>query len=399
MYTETLKRVDQQNTGAVLSDEAVSEIRALFPYLENQTYLNHAATGPLPTPVLDAVNRCLKERSEGHIEYWPDGLDARVEFKDRIGRLINGTPENIAVSDSTSMALNWLTQGIQWQPGDRILLNDLEFPSNVNPFLALEQQGVIVDFVEAKNGCINAADIKSSLHEKTRLVSLSFVQFLNGFRSDLEAIGNLCRERNVIFCVDGIQGLGALRLDVERMNIDFLAAGGQKWLMWPRGTAFFYVSPRILDSVKPMATGWLSVEEPWTFFQRSYKLLPDAGRFEPGIFNVLGVVGANESLKLMENAGFQNIEERVLEHSRWLSEQLLLSGFRLFSANQDDSRSGIVTFYHDRAEDLMTFLQNNRMFVSMRDGKIRLSPHFYNTREELELFIQLLHTFQKSEKK
>ncbi|MEL6820738.1 MAG: aminotransferase class V-fold PLP-dependent enzyme [Calditrichota bacterium] len=399
MYTEALKRVEEQSSDTTLSDKSVSEIRALFPYLKNQTYLNHAATGPLPTPVLEAVNRCLKERSEGHIEYWPDGLDARAEFKERVGRLINGLSANIAVSDSTSMALNWLARGVQWQAGDRILLNDLEFPSNVNPFLALEEQGVIIDFVKADNGCITVADIERALHPQTRLVSLSFVQFLNGFRSDLETIGNLCRERDVIFCVDGIQGLGALRLDVEKMNIDFLAAGGQKWLMWPRGTAFFYVSPRILDSLKPMATGWLSVEEPWTFFQRSYELLPDAGRFEPGIFNVLGVVGANESLKLMEKAGFVQIEERVLEHSRWLSEQLLYSRYQLFSINQDEHRSGIVTFYHDQAEALLTYMQQHRLFVSMRDGKIRLSPHFYNTREELEQFMQLLNSFRKSEKK
>jgi len=399
MYTETLSRVEQKNTSTGLSNEVISEIRALFPYLNNQTYLNHAATGPLPTPVLEAINRCLKERSEGHIEYWPDGLEARVEFKKYVGKLINGLPANIAVSDSTSMALNWLAQGIQWMPGDRILLNDLEFPSNVNPFLALEEQGVIIDFVDTENGCLTVDDIEKGLHERTRLVSLSFVQFLNGYKSDLEAVGNLCRERDVIFCVDGIQGLGALRLDVDRMKIDFLAAGGQKWLMWPRGTAFFYVSPRILDALKPMATGWLSVEEPWTFFQRSYELLPGAGRFEPGIFNVLGVVGANESLKLMEKAGHQQIENRVLEHSRWLSEQLLYSGYQLFSVNQEDCRSGIVTFYHEQAEELIAYLQQHRLFVSMRDGKIRLSPHFYNTREELEQFMQLLNTFRKSEKK
>ncbi|MGH1363045.1 MAG: aminotransferase class V-fold PLP-dependent enzyme [Calditrichia bacterium] len=393
MYTETHK-ID--STQDIFTEAELSSFRSLFPYLKNKTYINHAATGPLPTTVIQAVNDCLYQRSTGEIEYWPDALEAREEFKNRVGRLINASASSIAVSDSTSMALNWLTQGLTWKKGDRILLNDLEFPSNVNPFLALREKGVEIDFISAENGVLTPEAVEAAIRPETTVLSLSFVQFLNGFRSNLAEIGRICQKHGVIFCVDAIQGLGALQLDVQKMKIDFLACGGQKWLLWPRGTSFFYVSPTIFDKLAPMATGWLSVEDPWTFFTQDYKLLPDAGRFEPGIFNVLGVIGANAALQLLEDAAPARIEAQVLSHSQWLSEWLANAGYRLFSSATDASRSGIVTFYHHEAEKLLAFLQEKNMFVSMRDGKIRVSPHFYNIKEELIDFTKLLMEFDNA---
>lgn len=370
--------------------------RNKFPHVGQQVYLNHASIGPMFSGAVDAVQEYLCERSAGHIEYWPTALEKKQEFKELVGKLINADASQIAVTECTSTGLSWLARGINWQPGDRILLNNYEFPSNVYPFAALRQEGVEIDYVQHRDGRIELLDILENIHPKTRLLSISFVEFLNGYRNDLEKIGRICREHDILFSVDGIQGLGALPIDVDAMGIDFLASGGQKWLMWPLGTAFFYVAPRIFDELRPMASGWLSVQDPWEFFEYDLNYQPTAERFEPGMFNVGGVVGAIESLKMMLDIGIENIERRILEHSLYLSERLNAEGYRLATVDEPQHLSGIVSVYHDRPDDLFAYLQEKKIQVSLRNGLIRIAPHFYNTRSEIEQFFECLHKFDST---
>ncbi|NIV72411.1 MAG: aminotransferase class V-fold PLP-dependent enzyme, partial [Calditrichae bacterium] len=170
-----------------------------------------------------ATQRLIEDRSLRNIAYWPDLMDAKHRFKELTGKLINSAAENIAVTSSTSMGLNWLAQGLEWHPGDRILLNNFEFPANVYPFLNLQRSGVQVDFVEHREGIIRVEDLAAKIRPETRLLSISFVEFLNGYRNDLKQIGELCAQNDIIFCVDSIQGIGALQLDVQELNIDFVA--------------------------------------------------------------------------------------------------------------------------------------------------------------------------------
>ena len=370
--------------------------RALFPHIENMVYMNHAALAPMHNNTLRAIQQCYYERSCGNIEFWPALLEVKSEFKELVGRLINGAPENIAVTDSTSMGLNWLAQGLTWQPGDRIILNDYEFPSNVYPFLNLERQGVVIDYVKHRQGRIELEDIAAQIRPETRLLSISFVEFLNGYRNDLKRIGELCRENDIIFCVDAIQGLGALHLDAQECDIDFLVSGGQKWLMWPLGTAFMYFSPRIFNSVRPMAAGWLSVEDSWDFFDYELKFQPTAARFEPGMFNAAGVVGASASLKMFLEIGIKEIEQRVLSTTDYLVEQLLDAGYHIYTPLEPQVRSGIVTFHHSKAPALFEHLQAHRVHVSLRNGFIRVSPHFYNTQEDVDCLVELLLHFDRA---
>jgi len=367
--------------------------RALFPHIDNMVYLNHAALAPMHNNSLRAIQQCYFERSSGDIEFWPAAPNAKSEFKGLVGQLINAAPENIAVTDSTSMGLNWLAQGLSWKPGDRIILNDFEFPSNVYPFLNLEQYGVKIDYVTHRDGRIDINDIAAKIRPETRLLSISFVEFLNGFRNDMKRIGELCRENDLIFCVDGIQGLGALHVDVQELGIDFFASGGQKWLMWPLGTAFMYFAPRIFDRVRPMAAGWLSVEDPWEFFDYELKFLPTADRFEPGMFNVAGVVGASASLKMFLEIGPRNIEKRILSTTDYLVERLLQHGYNIYTPLEPESRSGIVTFRHPKASALFEHLQAHHVHVSLRNGFIRVSPHFYNTEEDIDCLVHLVLHF------
>jgi selenocysteine lyase/cysteine desulfurase len=370
--------------------------RVLFPHIDHMVYLNHAALAPMHNGSLRAIEQCYYQRTNGNIEFWPDAMEVKGEFKELVGRLVNAAPENIAVSDSTSMGLNWLAQGLSWKPGDRIILNDFEFPSNIYPFLNLERSGVKFDFVEHRDGRILLEDIAAKIRPETRLLSISFVEFLNGYRNDLKRIGELCRENNIIFCVDGIQGLGALHIDVQELDIDFLVSGGQKWLMWPLGTAFFYLSPRIFDLVRPMAAGWLSVEDSWDFFDYQLKFLPNAERFEPGMYNVAGVVGAIASLRMFLEIGPREIEQRILSTTDYLIERLFRSGYSIYTPMEPETRSGIVTFHHHNAPGLYEHLKAHHVHVSLRNGFIRVSPHFYNTEEDVDCLMDLVLNFDRS---
>lgn len=379
--------------------EKWQKYRTMFPHTNDRVYLNHAALSPMHNLAINAIDISHQQRANDNIEFWPDALEVKQRFKSLLGRLINANPDNIAVTDCTSMGLNWLAQGLDWKPGDRVLLNNFEFPSNVIPFLNLKRLGVEIDFVPHRNGRVELSDIAEMIRPETRLLSISFVEFLNGYRNDLKAIGQLCRENDVIFCVDGIQGLGALQMDVEDLQIDFLACGGQKWMMWPLGTAFMYIAPRIFDWLTPMAPGWLSVNDSWEFFKYELDLLPTAERFEPGMYNVAGVVGASASLEMFLDIGPDVIERRVLGHSDYLIHRLLEAERPLYTPIEKEHRAGIVTFRHPRAEALYDHLLSERIHVSLRDGMIRVAPHFYNTRDELDRLLDEISSFEMAAKR
>ncbi|NOX35952.1 MAG: aminotransferase class V-fold PLP-dependent enzyme [Calditrichaeota bacterium] len=370
--------------------------RQLFPHIDQGVvYLNHAAVSPMHRRALQAMEDYFQERMVGDIEYWPRAMEKKQLLKQHIARLIHASAEHIALVNNTSTGLNILANGLDWKPGDRILLNDFEFPANVYPFLNLRRRGVEIDFVPHRNGRILLDDLAARITPRTRLLTISFVEFLNGFRNDLVAIGELCRQHGLIFCVDGIQGVGALQLDVQATGIDFLANGGQKWLMWPLGMAFVYVSPRLFDQLHPAFAGWLSVEQAWDFFDYRLAFLPDASRFEPGTHNVPGIIGALASTELFLEIGMARIEAHILHLAGKLIQELQQRGYRLFTPTEEKFRSGIVTFYHDRAESLFDYLKQQHIHVSLREGMIRVSPHFYNTEGDIAAFLNALEDFDQ----
>ncbi|GAB1348795.1 hypothetical protein MASR1M107_10080 [Ignavibacteriales bacterium] len=239
----------------------IDHVREQFPYLKlGKIYLNHASLSPVPQPVIDRADIFLKRRSETHIDDMSQWISDVEEAKVKLGKLINGDPDRFAFFDNTSTGLNILAQGINWKPGDRILLNDVEFPSNVYPFLNLKNQGVEIDFVHSKKGAVNSVDILAAVRPETRLISISAVQFLSGYRSNLKKIGDFCRERNIIFSVDAIQALGALQIDVKECKIDFLSCGTQKWLLGLMGLSFIYITGELQHDITPRFVGWASVE-------------------------------------------------------------------------------------------------------------------------------------------
>jgi selenocysteine lyase/cysteine desulfurase len=367
----------------------VLEARTYFPYLKSgKIYLNHASISPLSSLVTDRVKEFLLERSETDIENIPKVQYVTESVKARLAKLINTSPDRIAFVDNTSNGLNIIAQGLSWKSGDKIILNDIEFPSNVYPFLNLKSQGVEIDFVKSKDGIVLAEDIIKRITPKTKLISISSVQFLSGYRADLKLIGEVCKQKNIIFCVDAIQGLGAVNLNFEECNISFLACGAQKWLMGMMGLAFIAVSEELQTKIAPKYVGWLSVENPWTLLNYDLELKKSADAFQNGTISVVGVNALDAALELFDKFGVDNVEESVLSNSLYFLRQLETIGIHPLLAGYDFKYiSGIVSFRSENVKSIYNALAETNINCSLREGLIRFSPHFYNTFEEIDIVI------------
>jgi len=288
-----------------------------------------------------------------------------------------------------------LAQGLDWQPGDRIAVPACEFPANVYPFMNLRKRGVEVDFVPHMDATFLLEDVAAALTPRTRLLTVSFVQFLSGFRADLSAIGALCKEKDVIFCVDAIQGLGALQLDVEACGVDFLACGGHKWLMATAGTGFIYVTEVLQARLSPMA-GWLHGPVDWeNFFDYALEFHPDAERFRLGNTNNIGIAALHAALGLHLEAGQAWCERQVLARARELTEGLQVLGLKRFGTDDPRYASGIATFSHPSAEALFAYLSERRIHVAMRNRLLRFAPSYYNSEDEVRRVIDAVKSYDQ----
>lgn len=364
----------------------LNEVRELFPHIKiGKIYFNHAATGPFSKNVLSIVNEYLIQRSETNIDNFPELVKVVGETKNYLCQMLGCSADRIAFVDNTSNGMNLLAQGMKWKKGDSIILNDIEFPANVYPFLNLEKEGVKVEFVKSRNGIVSAEDIINAIKPRTKLISISFVQFLSGYRADLEKIGNVCREKGIVFSVDAIQGLGAFTLDVEKCKVDFISCGTAKWLLGMQGLAFIYVSEKLQQMLQPKYVGWLSVEDAWNILDFNLKLKSDADAFQGGTINSLGVFGLLPSLKLFADFGYKNVEERILDNSTHFTKRLLEIGIHpILEHCEKENLSGIISFKHEKANHILDELRKKEIYCSVREGMVRLSPHFYNTKEEID---------------
>lgn len=375
-----------------VNPESLGKARSYFPHLKNGIiYFNHASTAPISTKVKERIDKFIYERSqEARDNYWAF-KDIADETKNIIGEMINCNGERIAFLDNTANGIIWLTLGINWNPGDRIILNDVEFPANVYPFLKLKERGVEVDFIRSQNGIVSAEEIISAIKPETKLISVSFVQFLSGYRIELEKIGKVCKEKGIIFSVDSIQGLGAVRLDVEKFNIDYLANGTQKWMMGLQGLAFIYVRKELQDKMKSAPIGWLAVKDAWKLLDFNLTTKETAERFQPGTLNNLGIYAFNSTMKIFKEFGFDEIENQILSNSKYFIEELAKIGYKssLYSL-PEKHLSGIVSFRTENGQKILDHLNQKKIVCSLREGYIRFAPHFYNTKEDIDYVVDAL---------
>ena len=370
----------------------LDDVRELFPHLRaDKIYFNHASTGPMSERVKDKLIHLIRDRSGEKIDDYKEFMQTYEEAKYILAELINSTPARIAFVDNTSNGINIIAQGLKLKKGDRILLNDIEFPANVYPFLNLKKNGIEIDFAKSQNGIVSAEDIINSVKENTKLISVSFVQFLSGYKVDLEKLGKYCNENGIILSVDAIQGLGALQLDVKRCNIDFISCGTQKWLLGLQGLGFVYVSENLQGKLDPKYVGWLSVKNAWSLLNYDLSLRNSAERFQNGTINTFGIYALNASLKLFKEFGIENVERRVIENSTYFINELKNIGYNPILKNQsEESLSGIVSIRNEKNKEIYEELEKKNVNAAFREGIIRFSPHFYNTNEEIDIVISKL---------
>ncbi len=363
----------------------LAELRRNFPYLASgRIYLNHAATSPWSQTMEQGVLRFIDMRARGDIEIYPETMKTITEARGMAAGMIGCDTSRIAFSLNTSEGLNLLAAGLDWKTGDHIVLVDQEFPANIYPFLNLKRLGVETSFVPQRNGVVLLSDIESAMTPRTRLVAASWVQFLSGYVLDLAELKHLCERRGALLSIDAIQGVGAIGLDLKATPVDFLSAGVQKWQMGPQGVGIVYVSERVQDMLRQAVLGWLNVKDAWDFFNYSPDLLDDARRYESGTYNSIGITGYHGALRLFNEFGFDNVEARVRSNATWAWQRAMSMGFEVITPEDPVHRAGIVTFRHDQADRLQKELQNRGITVSTRVGHLRVSPHFYNTTEEID---------------
>ncbi len=374
--------------------------RGIFFHIkEGITYLNHAAISPLSKPVTDSVVKYLNNRSSNSIDNFDFLTEQLFSTKEKLARLFGTVPERIAFVDNTSDGLNILANGLDWKTGDRILLNTMEFPSNVYPFMNLERRGVEIDFIEPYNNTIPLEKIMPAVTPRTRLISISHVQYLNGFLTDLEALGAFCRKHGIIFSVDVIQSAGAAPIDVDKTKIDFLASGSHKWLMGPEGVGFIYLTEEIQSRITQAYVGWTSVSN---YFERmrdfKLELDPTARRYENGMLNSAGIIGLGASLDVLFDVGIESIREHILDLTDHLIAQLDERDITYITPSDRSERSGIVSFKPVDTEALVQVMTERKVHTAVRGECVRVSPHFYNTIEEIDILVNCIDECMKVEK-
>lgn len=379
--------------------DVLTRARGLFPYLATgKIYFNHAATSPLSTRVLDALSRHMTDRATGGIDtYWTD-VGVVKAWREAVQRLINAeSPDRISFQVNTTEALNIIASGLPWKGGDRVLLNDAEFPANIYPYLNLKQSGVEIDLLPAGRGVFTPETVAGALTPRTRLLALSAVQFLSGYRADLQGIGELCRRHGVVFAVDGIQAVGGIRIDVQAMRIDALAAGAQKWQMSPQGTGFLYLTEELQERIHQAHLGWLSVHDPWEFRDLSQPLASSARRYEGGSLNMPGIHATFAAITTLLEFGPAAIEEHLLGITgRMLEAFEAIDGIDIVTPREESRRAGIVTISagdRETSGQLFDHLRQQSMIAAVREGLVRFSPHFYNSAEEVDRIVDAVRLF------
>jgi selenocysteine lyase/cysteine desulfurase len=363
----------------------LSEYRREFPVTETLVYMNHAGVSPTSTRARDAVAQWFDECVKRGILEEEGWIETAEECRARFGRLIGASPDEISFVRNTSHGLALAAEGLPWKLGDRVAVaTEIEYPSNVYVWQHLADHGVDVDTIDAPDGAVTPEAVEAALTPKTRLVAVSSAQYATGAVTDLASIGSLCKSRGLIFCVDGIQTVGALDIDVKQVGAHFLSADSHKWLLGMHGLGAFYVSSEIVDQVRPVIVGWKSTTDAWNFDRALFQLLSDARKFEEGSLPWALIVGFHAALGMLEEIGIPRIGQHISELVEQLANGLTALGAEVYPPPA--MRHHILTFTHSDADSgqLLEQLTERGFVISCRRGRIRVSPHLFNTSEEID---------------
>lgn len=370
-------------------------LEAEFKLDSDICYLNHAAVAPWPQRSTDAVVRFARENAERGAQHYPQWVEVENRLRQNLATLINApSADDIALVKNTSEALSFVAYGLDWQPGDEIIISDQEFPSNRIVWESLSDQAVTVRTVGLGDGDSEAA-IMDALGPQTRMLAISSVQYGTGYRLDLDRLGAACRAADVLFCVDAIQSIGAHPVDVQRSQIDFTMADGHKWLLGPEGLGVFYVRPALRDQLRLTEYGWHMVEKRSDFDQKDWTIATNATRFECGSPNMLAAHALEASTALLLEQGMESVQELLVEKTAFLADALSrIDGLEIISSREPQRQSGILTFRIAGIDSqwLYRTLMDHRVICASRGGGVRFSPHFYTPRAAMELAVSRLES-------
>ena len=370
-----------------------SLLKLEFPQDDGLIYLNHAAVAPWPARTAEAVMDFARENVRYGASRYASWLVTENRLRGQLQRLINAESiDDIALVKNTSEGISIVASGIAWQEGDNIVSSDEEFPSNRIPWEAQANKGVTHRQVNLRVDDPEAA-LMQACDRKTRLLAISSVQYASGLKLDLVRLGQFCRTKKILFCVDAIQSIGAMRMDVQAIHADFVMADGHKWMLGPEGIALFYTNPGARDQIHLQQFGWHMVENAGNYEDKLWKPAMTARRFECGSNNLLGIHALSASLSLLEEIGMNDIEDQILDTTSYLIDQLKRrDGVSILTPCDKTAHAGIVTFVLTDMDhtQLHQELLKNGVLCAYRGGGIRLSPHFYITRKSIDKALAIL---------
>lgn len=351
-----------------------------FPQAPDLLYLNHAAVTPWPQRTADAVSRFAMENLHQGARYYPRWQALEAHLREQLRQLINApSAQDIALLKNTSEGLSVIAEGLSWEEGDTVVITDQEFPSNRIPWQALARYGVRVVEAGLDVEDPEQAIIDALTSHRPRLLSVSSVQYGTGLRLDLARLGETCRRQKILFCVDAIQSLGVVPMDVQKIGADFVVADGHKWMLGPEGLALFYCHASLRESLTLHQHGWHMIDRAGDYGTNSWRPAADARRFECGSPNMLCAHALSASLSLLLEIGIEEVGQHVGSRIARLEEGLLARGMRVLSPRDPGRRAGILTFLPpgEPPENCFERLHSDGVVCALRGGGVRFSPHFY----------------------
>ena len=377
----------------LVADESLR--RREFPICARKIYCAHAADAPLPRRVAEAMKESI-ERAAVDARNYDNELERIAETRALVARFLGCETEEIAFTGPTASGLNTVASGLDWNEGDEVVCYLDDYPANVYPWLALERQGVKPVLLEtARLGEITPEIVERALTRRTRLVALASAHNISGYRIDLDGIGALCEERDVLFSVDAIQTLGAFPVPLQ--HVDFASSGAQKWMLGPSGAGILYVKKARHELLRPALIGGWNVVSPDFLTQRVVRFESGGRKFEPGAYTHSVLAGLRAAVELLFEAGPAEVSVRIAELTQLLRARLVAAGFEFLTPEEKKNRCGISTFRHSRAasDKLCELLAQKDIVVSNRLDRanrswLRISPHFYNTVAEIEQIAEVL---------
>jgi selenocysteine lyase/cysteine desulfurase len=370
------------------------EFRRQMPVVQKWAFFDHAADAPLPEPARHAILSWLNEATEEGGMAWPRWNRRLQEVRAVAARWVGALADEIALVRSTTEGINLVAEGLDWREGDNVVTLADEFPSNQYPWLNQRSHGVETRRVPTDEGRVDLGRLDEACDRRTRVVSISWVGYVSGWRNDLAAAAEIAHRHGALFFVDAIQGLGAFPLDVAETPLDFFSADGHKWMLGPEGAGLFYIRREHLDRLRPIGVGWNSVAHARDFMRIELEFRPTAERFEGGAPNSVGFIGLGASLELLAGYGAQAIGERILVLTNHACEELRRIGAVVYSYRDQPERcSGIVTFEIpglDSRETRRVCLERN-VALSFRSGRLRISVHAYNNEDDVARLIDAIN--------